>query len=114
MGRESPAELKAAKLARGRARGLEDRGLKPNTAEREAIEAVIKAPPNRCALRTICMAKCPGAHAHYLCHAVWKCAVLQLPGTSPAPIPPLCVLTACIALVGTRDLFMPGLLRAAC
>ena len=48
MGRESPAELKAAKLARGRARGLEDRGLKPNTAEREAIEAVIKAPPNRC------------------------------------------------------------------
>ncbi|KAK9832006.1 hypothetical protein WJX81_007953 [Elliptochloris bilobata] len=47
VGRESPAELKAAKLARGRARGLEDRGLKPNTAEREAIEAIIKAPPNR-------------------------------------------------------------------
>ena len=51
VGRESPAELKAAKLARGRARGLEDRGLKPNTAEREAIEAVIKAPPNRCTPR---------------------------------------------------------------
>ncbi len=51
VGRESPAELKAAKLARGHARGLEDRGAKPNTAERAAIAAIIKAPPNRCVRR---------------------------------------------------------------
>ena len=81
VGRESPAELKAAKLARGRARSLEDRGLKPNTAEREAIEAIIKAPPNRCT------PGCPqhGCHAVLSCcmcafasHATWKLPVLHV------------------------------------
>ena len=49
VGRESPSELKAAKLARSMARGVEDRDLRPNTRERAQIEAVITAPPNRCA-----------------------------------------------------------------
>jgi hypothetical protein len=48
VGRENPSELKAAKLARSMARGVEDRDLKPNTRERAQIEAVILAPPNRC------------------------------------------------------------------
>jgi len=47
VGRENPSELKAAKLARSMARGVEDRDLKPNTKERQQIEAVIVAPPNR-------------------------------------------------------------------
>ncbi len=47
VGRENPSELKAAKLARGMARGVEDRDLKPNTQERQQIEAVIVGPPNR-------------------------------------------------------------------
>lgn len=50
VGRENPSELKAAKLARSMARGLEDRDLKPNTKERQQIEAVITAPPNRFSL----------------------------------------------------------------
>ncbi len=50
VGRENPSELKAAKLARSMARGVEDRDLKPNTKERQQIEAVIVAPPNRHAL----------------------------------------------------------------
>ena len=49
VGRENPSELKAAKLARGMARGVEDRDLKPNTQERQQIEAIIVGPPNRCA-----------------------------------------------------------------
>jgi hypothetical protein len=49
VGRENPSELKAAKLARSMARGVEDRDLKPNTHERAQIAAVIAAPPNRCA-----------------------------------------------------------------
>lgn len=49
VGRENPSELKAAKLARSMARGVEDRDLKPNTRERQQIEAVIVGPPNRCA-----------------------------------------------------------------
>ena len=48
VGRENPSELKAAKLARGMARGVEDRDLKPNTQERQQIEAI--GPPNRWAL----------------------------------------------------------------
>ncbi|BDA44872.1 phosphatidylinositol 3-kinase VPS34 [Coccomyxa sp. Obi] len=47
VNRENPSELKAAKLARSMARGVEDRDLKPNTKERQQIEAVIVAPPNR-------------------------------------------------------------------
>ena len=47
VGRENPSELKAAKLARGMARGVEDRDLKPNTQERQQIEAIIVGPPNR-------------------------------------------------------------------
>ncbi len=47
VGRENPSELKAAKLARGMARGVEDRDLKPNTQERQQIEVVIVGPPNR-------------------------------------------------------------------
>lgn len=47
VGRENPSELKAAKLARSMARGVEDRDLKPNTQERQQIEAVIVGPPNR-------------------------------------------------------------------
>ena len=47
VGRENPSELKAAKLARSMAPGVEDRDLKPNTQERQQIEAVIVGPPNR-------------------------------------------------------------------
>ena len=47
VGRENPAELKAAKLARSLARGHADRDLKPNSDERRAIAAVLKLPPNR-------------------------------------------------------------------
>ena len=47
VGRENPSELKAAKLARGMARGVEDRDLRPNTQERQQIEAIIVGPPNR-------------------------------------------------------------------
>ena len=53
VGRENPSELKAAKLARGMARGVEDRDLKPNTQERQQIEAIIVGPPNRCALDSL-------------------------------------------------------------
>ena len=63
VGRESPSELKAAKLARSMARGMEDRDLKPNTRERAQIEAVITAPPNRSAGR-------PSLHpSHSVCEA---------------------------------------------
>lgn len=55
VGRENPSELKAAKLARSMARGVEDRDLKPNTHERAQIEAVILAPPNRC--DTLCVTR---------------------------------------------------------
>jgi phosphatidylinositol 3-kinase len=47
VGRENPAELKAAKLARSLTRGLVDRDLKPNSDERRAIAAVLRLPPNR-------------------------------------------------------------------
>jgi hypothetical protein len=47
VGRENPAELKAAKLARSLARGLVDRDQKPNSDERRAIAAVLRLPPNR-------------------------------------------------------------------
>lgn len=47
IGRENPAELKAAKLARSLTRGLVDRDLKPNSDERRAIAAVLRLPPNR-------------------------------------------------------------------
>ena len=48
VGRENPAEAKAAKLARSLTRGLVDKKLKPDTEERRRIEAVLDYPPNRC------------------------------------------------------------------
>lgn len=47
VGRENPAEAKAAKLARSLTRGLVDKKLKPDTEERRRIEAVMDYPPNR-------------------------------------------------------------------
>ena len=47
VGRENPAEAKAAKLARSLTRGLVDKKLKPDTEERRRIEAVLDYPPNR-------------------------------------------------------------------
>ena len=130
MGRESPAELKAAKLARGRARGLEDRGLKPNTAEREAIEAVIKAPSNRCTLMTSAW---PSVMVHmHTFFAVLpgdqQCCMMAKGFTAGAVDNPTCKFIAfhqrqshlsvyrqhAFALVGMRDQFTPVLLRAAC
>lgn len=48
IGRENPAELKAQKLARSVTRGMVDRNLKPDTEERQRIDAVLSYPPNRC------------------------------------------------------------------
>lgn len=47
VGRENPAEAKAAKLARSLTRGMVDKRLKPGTEERRRIEAVLDYPPNR-------------------------------------------------------------------
>ena len=47
VGRENPAEAKAAKLARSLTRGMVDKRLKPDTEERRRIEAVLDSPPNR-------------------------------------------------------------------
>jgi phosphatidylinositol 3-kinase len=47
VGRENPAEAKAAKLARSLTRGLVDKRLKPDTEERRRIEVVLEHPPNR-------------------------------------------------------------------
>lgn len=47
VGKESPAEVKAQKLARSTGRGLVDAGLRPNTAERLRIDAVLAQPPGR-------------------------------------------------------------------
>ncbi len=48
VGRENPVELKAQKLARGLARGLVDRDLRPDTSERRRINHILSYPPNRC------------------------------------------------------------------
>ena len=47
VGRDIPAEAKAAKLARSLTRGMVDKRLKPDTEERRRIEAVLDYPPNR-------------------------------------------------------------------
>ncbi|KAK9840409.1 hypothetical protein WJX74_009457 [Apatococcus lobatus] len=47
VGRENPVELKAQKLARGLARGLVDRDLRPDTSERRRINHILSYPPNR-------------------------------------------------------------------
>jgi hypothetical protein len=47
VGRDNPAEAKAAKLARSVTRGVIDRQLKPNSDERRAIAAVLRLPPNK-------------------------------------------------------------------
>jgi phosphatidylinositol 3-kinase len=47
VGLESPAALKAQKLARGAGHALADRSLRPDTEERARIEAVLALPPNR-------------------------------------------------------------------
>lgn len=47
VGRENPAEAKAAKLARSVTRGMVDKKLKPDTEERRRIEGVLDYPPNR-------------------------------------------------------------------
>lgn len=54
VGRENPAEAKAAKLARSLTRGLVDKKLKPDTEERRRIEAVLDYPPNRCCCTVNC------------------------------------------------------------
>lgn len=47
VGRDNPAELKAQKLARGLARGVIDRDLKPNSEERRRIMGLLRLPPNK-------------------------------------------------------------------
>ena len=47
VGKESPAEVKAQKLARSTGRGLVDAVLRPNTAERIRIDSVLAQPPGR-------------------------------------------------------------------
>lgn len=69
VNRENPSELKAAKLARSMARGVEDRDLKPNTKERQQIEAVIVAPPNRHATVT------PNIYRPYTSTCLFICQV---------------------------------------
>jgi hypothetical protein len=54
LGRENPAEAKFAKLRRSLSRGVVDRRLKPDTGERQRIEAVLDYPPNRCARPPAC------------------------------------------------------------
>jgi phosphatidylinositol 3-kinase len=69
VGRENPSELKAAKLARSMARGVEDRDLKPNTKERQQIEAVIRAPPNRSCMQRL--------HLRQLAHSTSVFLILE-------------------------------------
>jgi hypothetical protein len=47
VGRDSPPELKAQKMARSGARGLDDRNLKPDTEERRRINAILMQPSSR-------------------------------------------------------------------
>ena len=47
IGRETPAEAKAQKLARSSGRTLLDAGLRPNTSEKEQIDAALALPPGQ-------------------------------------------------------------------
>lgn len=47
LGKESPAEIKTQKLIRSARRGAIDTGLRPNTSEKERLEAIVALPPGR-------------------------------------------------------------------